>query len=80
MLACLARDGRVQEGKPRRNKMITKGFVLASSAELVVLQYVYDFNLDGLMVLRVADITDIRWSATGRFGSANRNPSSCFVP
>jgi hypothetical protein len=44
-----------------------QGFVLASSAELVVLQYVYDFNLDGLMVLRVADITDVRWSATGRF-------------
>ena len=54
----------------RRNeidKNSIQGFVLASSAELVVLQYVYDFNLDGLMVLRVADITDVRWSATGKF-------------
>jgi hypothetical protein len=44
-----------------------QGFVLASSEELVVLQYVYDFNLDGLMVLRVADITEVRYTATGKF-------------
>jgi len=44
-----------------------QGFVLASSEELVVLQYVYDFNLDGLMVLRVADITEVRCSATDKF-------------
>jgi hypothetical protein len=43
------------------------GFVLASSEELVVLQYVYDFNLDGLMVLRVSDITEVRCSATDKF-------------
>ncbi|MDM0038953.1 hypothetical protein QTH89_21145 [Variovorax sp. J22G21] len=44
-----------------------QGFVLASSDELVVLQYVYDFNLDGLMVLRVADISEVQASATDRF-------------
>jgi hypothetical protein len=44
-----------------------QGFVLASSEELVVLQYVYDFNLDGLMVLRVADITEVRCSTTDKF-------------
>lgn len=44
-----------------------QGFVLASSEDLVVLQYVYDFNLDGLMVLRVADITEVRHSATDKF-------------
>jgi hypothetical protein len=44
-----------------------QGFVLASSEELVVLQYVYDFNLDGLMVLRIADITEVRCSATDKF-------------
>jgi hypothetical protein len=44
-----------------------QGFVLASSEHLVVLQYVYDFNLDGLMVLRVADITEVRCTATDKF-------------
>jgi hypothetical protein len=44
-----------------------QGFVLASSEELVALQYVYDFNLDGLMVLRIADITEVRCSATDKF-------------
>ena len=44
-----------------------QGFVLGDSRELVVLQYVYDFNLDGLMVLRTADITDVRCTATDKF-------------
>jgi hypothetical protein len=44
-----------------------QGFVLASSKELIAFQYVYDFNLDGLMVLRVADITEVRHSATSKF-------------
>jgi hypothetical protein len=44
-----------------------QGFVLASSDDLVLLQYVYDFNLDGLMVLRVADITEVRHSTTNKF-------------
>jgi hypothetical protein len=43
-----------------------QGFVLASSDELVVLQYVYDFNLDGLMVLRASDITEVRCTATDK--------------
>ncbi len=44
-----------------------QGFVLGHSDELVAIQYVYDFNLDGLMVLRVADITDVKNSATNKF-------------
>ena len=44
-----------------------QGFILASSEQLVVLQYVYDFNLDGLMVLSKAEITDIRSTATHKF-------------
>jgi hypothetical protein len=44
-----------------------QGFVLASSDDLVVLQYVYDFNLDGLMVIRTADITEVRCTATDKF-------------
>jgi hypothetical protein len=44
-----------------------QGFVLESSQQLVVLQYVYDFHLDGLMVLRVDDISEVEVSATSVF-------------
>jgi hypothetical protein len=44
-----------------------QGFVLASSEDLVVLQYVYDFNLDGLIVLRIADITEVRCGVSNKF-------------
>jgi hypothetical protein len=44
-----------------------QGYVLACSSQLVVLQYVYDFNLDGLMVLRAGDITEVRCSETDIF-------------
>ena len=44
-----------------------QGFVLGSSDRLVLLQYVYDFNLDGLMVLRTADISEVVRSKTDEF-------------
>lgn len=44
-----------------------QGFVLAHSDSLVLLQYVYDFNLDGLMVLRTPDISEVRRSKTDEF-------------
>lgn len=44
-----------------------QGFILASSEQLIVLQYVYDFNLDGLMVLSRPEITEIRSTATDKF-------------
>ena len=44
-----------------------QGFVIGASDELVLLQYVYDFRLDGLMVLAVSDITEVRCTATDRF-------------
>jgi len=44
-----------------------QGFVIGVSDELVLLQYVYDFHLDGLMVLAVSDITEVRCTATDRF-------------
>ncbi|MDG9666927.1 hypothetical protein [Hahella sp. CR1] len=40
-----------------------QAFVLDYSDELVLLQYVYDFNLDGLMVIRMGDITDVYMGA-----------------
>jgi hypothetical protein len=41
-----------------------QGFILGFSDELVLIQYVYDFRLDGLMVLRAADITEVTCNAT----------------
>jgi hypothetical protein len=43
------------------------GFILDSSERLVALQCVYDFNLDGLMFLRVEDMTEVKSSATSKF-------------
>jgi hypothetical protein len=42
-------------------------FVLGVSDQLVALQYKYDFHLDGLMILRIADITEVSSNATDRF-------------
>jgi hypothetical protein len=44
-----------------------QGFILGASRNLVLVQYVYDFKLDGLMTLRVSDISDVRWSKTDKF-------------
>jgi hypothetical protein len=44
-----------------------QGFILGLSDELLLLQYVYDFNLDGLLVIRKADITDVNCRATDAF-------------
>jgi hypothetical protein len=44
-----------------------EAFVLGVSDELLLLQYVYDFHLDGLRVLRIADITEVRCSETCKF-------------
>ena len=44
-----------------------QGFVLGTSNNLVLLQYVYDFNLDGLMVLRTTDISELTRSSTDEF-------------
>src|SRR6188768_3573003 len=44
-----------------------QGFILASSEKLVALQYVYDFNLDGFLILRAKDITEVKCSPTDKF-------------
>jgi hypothetical protein len=44
-----------------------QGFILGISQKLVLIQYVYDFRLDGLMILRVPDISDLRFSKTEKF-------------
>ncbi|ROZ61453.1 hypothetical protein [Ramlibacter sp. WS9] len=44
-----------------------QGFVLGSSDQLVLLQYVYDLNVDGLMILRTHDISKIECSKTEVF-------------
>ncbi len=47
-----------------------EGYILGLSPELVVLQYVHDFRLDGLRVLRVQDITEVDQSDSCEFQQA----------
>jgi hypothetical protein len=42
------------------------GFILGFSDKLVLIQHVYDFVLDGLVVLRTADITGIKCDTTNK--------------
>ncbi len=44
-----------------------QGLILGASDNLILLQNVYDFNLDGLMVLRSEDITEVVRSKTDEF-------------
>jgi hypothetical protein len=44
-----------------------QGFVVGVSETLMALEYVYDFQLDGIMVLRRSDITEVRRTATDEF-------------
>lgn len=43
------------------------GFILAYSPDFLLIQYVYDFRIDGLMVLRRKDISEIKTSKTDEF-------------
>jgi len=43
------------------------GYVLDVSKKLVALQYVYDFNLDGLRLVRRKDITEVRRTKADAF-------------
>jgi len=42
-------------------------FILAYSKKLILIQYVYDFNLDGIMVLQRSDVTSIESDESGLF-------------
>lgn len=43
-----------------------QGFILEYSEDLLLLQYISDFRIDGLLVLRVSDITEILCDKTNR--------------
>jgi len=44
-----------------------QAFVIHFSDSLVLLQYIYDFHVDGFLLLRLADITSIETTATDEF-------------
>jgi hypothetical protein len=44
-----------------------QGFLVGVSDNLMALEYVYDFQIDGLMVLRRSDITDVKRTGTDEF-------------
>ena len=43
-----------------------QGFIIDESGGLILVSYVYDFNLDGLMVLRKKDITKLETTKTDK--------------
>jgi hypothetical protein len=44
-----------------------QGFVVGLSEHLLALEYVYDFQIDGLIILRRSDITEVRRTGTDQF-------------
>ncbi|MBV7540311.1 hypothetical protein [Acidovorax sp. sic0104] len=44
-----------------------QGFLVGISDDLLALEYVYDFQIDGLMILRRSDITEVKRTATDEF-------------
>jgi hypothetical protein len=44
-----------------------QGFLVGMSDALLAVEYVYDFQIDGIMVLRRSDITEVRRTATDEF-------------
>jgi hypothetical protein len=55
----------IRREKIDENKI--QGFVLDESKELLLLSYIFDFNPDGLMVLRKKDISEIKTTDTDKF-------------
>lgn len=44
-----------------------QGFPLLYSQDLLLLRYVYDFHLDGLLLVRRCDVTDVQFRETDKF-------------
>jgi hypothetical protein len=53
--------------RARIDTLSIQGFVLAFSETLILLQYVFDFRLDGFMLLRRKDVTGLKAGNTDRF-------------
>jgi hypothetical protein len=58
-LVCIRREG--------IDNLSIQGFLLDCSDTLLLLQYVYDFHLDGYMLLRRSDLSDVSCRSTDRF-------------
>ncbi|TAK73213.1 MAG: hypothetical protein EPO12_22755 [Aquabacterium sp.] len=44
-----------------------QGFLVGLSEGLLAVEYVYDFQIDGIMVLRRSDITEVKQTGTDKF-------------
>jgi hypothetical protein len=53
-----------------------RGIPLAYSQELLLLQYVFDFHLDGLLLIRRADIASLKTGDTDRFQTSLMNDAN----
>ncbi len=55
----------IRRAKVDANSM--QGFLLAYSEDLLLLQYVFDFHLDGYLVVRRRDISELKSGKTNQF-------------
>jgi len=55
-----------------------QGFLLAKSEELILVSYVYDFNLDGVMILRNQDISELKTGKTDAFQTQSLKNEGVF--
>ncbi|MCW5649005.1 MAG: hypothetical protein KIS62_04605 [Ramlibacter sp.] len=44
-----------------------QGFMVGMSENLLAIEYVYDFQIDGIMILRRSDITEVKQTGTDKF-------------
>lgn len=65
--SCLRRRSLVCVRRNNVDDKCIQGYLVGLSDELLALEHVYDFQVDGLMVLRRADITKVERTATDQF-------------
>ena len=65
--SCLRKQSLISVRRRNIDDYEIQGFLVGLSENLMALEYVHDFQVDGLMVLRRADITDERRTGTDEF-------------
>jgi hypothetical protein len=65
--ACLKKRSLVSVRRADVDDYGIQGFLVGLSDALLGLEYVYDFQIDGIMVLRRSDITEVRRTGTDEF-------------
>ncbi len=65
--SCLRKQSLVSVHRRDVDESGIQGFLVGLSDDFLALEYVYDFQVDGLMVLRRSDITNVQRTGTDQF-------------